>query len=120
MPSWNELPRHRLLADVSLWSADLANLERDLALASLADSFHFDVADAHFAPSLLFFPDLLRRLRPLTAIPFHIHFMVDRPVALLDDFLAAGADLVSVHVELGETEVCEVLRRLRIAGVCRH
>ncbi len=99
LPQMQHIPRHRLLADVSLWSADLANLERDLAVASLADSFHFDVADAHFAPSLLFFPDLVRRLRFFTTVPFHIHLMVDRPVAVLDDFLAAGA----VSVDISES-----------------
>jgi ribulose-phosphate 3-epimerase len=117
MAPWIGLPRDRLLADVSLWSANLANLQRDLsAVAGLADSFHFDVADAHFAPALLFFPDLVRALRPLTAVPFHVHLMVDSPSAVLDAFLSAGADLVTVHVEAGEPEVRRVLARLRMAG----
>ena len=48
--------RNRLLADVSLWSADLANLQTEIArVSALADSFHLDVADAHFVRGLLFF-----------------------------------------------------------------
>jgi ribulose-phosphate 3-epimerase len=103
--------------DVSLWSADLANLERDLKrVEPIADSFHFDVADAHFAPALLFFPDLVRALRPLTAVPFHVHLMVESPAAVLNDFLAAGADLVTVHVEVGEAEVRHSIARVKSAG----
>jgi ribulose-phosphate 3-epimerase len=120
MGGWKDLPRGRLLADVSLWSADLANLEREMAgIGGMADSFHFDVADAHFAPSLLFFPDLVRRLRPLTAVPFHVHLMVEAPMGLLDDFLAAGADLVTVHVEIGEGEVLRALVATGEAGRSR-
>jgi hypothetical protein len=86
---WQNLPRTRLLADVSLWSADLANLAAAIErIEPFADSFHFDISDARFSPSLLFFPDLVRALRPLTKRPFHIHLMVDRPTALIEDFVA--------------------------------
>src|SRR5580658_9210181 len=96
--SWQDLPRTRLLTDVSLWSADLANLAAAIErVEPFADSYHFDVCDAHFAPTLLFFPDLLRALRPLTARPFHVHLMVERPTALIEDFVASGADLITVH-----------------------
>src|ERR1035441_8274847 len=70
---WQDLPRTRLLTDVSLWSANLANLAAEVErVEPFADSFHLDVCDAHFAPSLLFFPDLVRALRPLTRRPFQI------------------------------------------------
>ena len=117
MATWNELPRGRLLADVSMWSANLANLESDIAVVEgLADSFHFDIADAHFAPSLLFFPDLIRALRPLTAVPFHVHLMMQSPNNLLDEFLSAGSDLVTVHVEIAASDVRQALTQLRAAG----
>lgn len=78
----------RLLLDVSLWSADLANLEPEIRrLEPFADSFHLDAADGHFVPSLLFFPDLIARLRELTRVPFHLHLMATRPLDLLDAFL---------------------------------
>jgi ribulose-phosphate 3-epimerase len=94
MSSWRDLPRTRLLADVSLWSADLANLAAGIeCVEPFADSFHFDVSDVHFAPSLLFFPDLVRALRPLTRI----------------------------HAEVGESELAvgiqAIRRAVRLAGL---
>jgi ribulose-phosphate 3-epimerase len=122
MPGWSQLPRDRLLADVSLWSADLANLASAVRrLSPWADSFHLDAADGHFAPNLLFFPDLIRAIRPHTSVPFHVHLMAQYPSALAGDFLDAGADLLTVHVENGEREagaaIEQALRRGRGAGV---
>ncbi len=95
--------REPLRIDVSLWSADLANLEAEIArVEACADSFHLDVCDGHFAPILLFFPDLVARLRPLTAKPFHVHLMATRPMDLLPAFLEAGVDEVTVPLELGK------------------
>jgi ribulose-phosphate 3-epimerase len=93
----------QLLLDVSLWSADLANLESEIRrLEPCADSFHFDAADGHFAPVLLFFPDLLARLRPLTRTEFHVHLMATRPLDLLDAFIDAGADRITLPFEVGK------------------
>ncbi len=102
-PDWiSALPRSRLLAEYSMWSANLIRLADDLErITPHADILHIDVADGHFAPALLFFPDLVAGLRALTAIPIHVHLMVDAAVLLsqIDQFAEAGADLISVHVE---------------------
>ena len=93
----------QLLLDVSLWSADLANLESEIRrLEPFSDSFHFDAADGHFAPVLLFFPDLLARLRTLTSVEFHVHLMATRPMDLLGAFLEAGADRITLPFEAGK------------------
>jgi ribulose-phosphate 3-epimerase len=92
-----------LALDVSVWSADLANLESEIRrLAPAADSFHFDAGDGHFVPFLLFFPDLIARLRPLTSIEFHLHLMATRPLDLLPAFLDAGIDRVTLPLETGK------------------
>jgi ribulose-phosphate 3-epimerase len=57
------------------------------------------VADGRFVPSLLFFPDLVAALRPLTKRPFHVHLMVTNPTDLIDDFVDAGADIITIHYE---------------------
>jgi ribulose-phosphate 3-epimerase len=117
MSSWQDLPHTRLLADVSLWSADLANLAAGIKRVDpFGDSFHLDVSDAHFVPSLLFFPDLIRALRPLTKRPFHIHLMVERPTTLIEDLVASGADVITVHAEAGKSEAAAAVEGIRRAG----
>ena len=96
------LPRTRLLAEYSMWSADLIRLADDLVrIAPHADILHIDVADGYFAPAFLFFPDLVARMRSQTDLPIHVHLMVSDPVLLsqIDQFAEAGADLISLHVE---------------------
>jgi ribulose-phosphate 3-epimerase len=117
MPAWKIKPADRLLADVSLWSADLANLEPALKrMSPYADSFHLDVADAHFVPDLLFFPDLISALRPHTERPFHVHLMVDEPSNVVERFVSAGADLITVHCEVGEPEVRNAVSQIHALG----
>jgi len=96
------LPQDRLLAEFSMWSADLIRLADDLdRIAPHADILHVDVADGYFAPALLFFPDLVARMRDVTALPIHVHLMVSDAVLLpqIDQFAEAGADLISLHAE---------------------
>ncbi len=115
--AWQDPAHTRLLADVSLWSADLADLGAGIKrLEPFADSFHIDVSDAHFAPGLLFFPDLIRALRPLTHLPFHIHLMVDRPTMLIEEFVACGGDVITVHAEVGESEAAAAIQAILRAG----
>jgi ribulose-phosphate 3-epimerase len=96
------LPADRLIGEFSMWSADLIRLADDLArITPVADILHIDVADGQFAPALLFFPDLVARIRAETAIPIHVHLMVADNVLLsqIDQFAEAGADLISLHAE---------------------
>ncbi|GLS88168.1 D-allulose-6-phosphate 3-epimerase [Cypionkella aquatica] len=114
----NALPRSRLLAEYSMWSANLIRLADDLErISPHADILHIDVADGHFAPALLFFPDLVAGLRGLTSIPIHVHLMVDDAVliAQIDQFAEAGADLISVHVE--NANAAEGLQRIGAHGL---
>ncbi|MER8976937.1 MULTISPECIES: ribulose-phosphate 3-epimerase [unclassified Mesorhizobium] len=108
------LPRNRLLGEFSLWSADLANMERDLKrIDPFVDLHHIDVADARFTPGFLFFPDLVARIAMLTAKPIHVHLMVEAEIVeeQTRQFIEAGADLVSVHAENGGAG----LRAVRLA-----
>jgi ribulose-phosphate 3-epimerase len=101
-PVIQALPSDKLIAEYSLWSANLLNLEADLQrIEGHADMLHIDVADGHFAPAFLFFPDQVAAIRKKTSIPIHIHLMCadDVLMAQVDQFAEAGCDVISVHVE---------------------
>src|SRR5262245_48375926 len=77
----------------SLWSADLTNLAAEMRrVEPYSDRFHLDVADGHYTKTMLFFPDLVRALRPHTKLPFEIHLMTTDPVDWIEPFVEAGAD----------------------------
>ncbi|MGO7581907.1 ribulose-phosphate 3-epimerase [Rhizobium ruizarguesonis] len=97
-----DLPKDRLIAEFSVWSADLVHLADDLARVDPhVDILHIDVADGHFAPAMLFFPDLVAGVRKVSARPIHVHLMVADSILLsqIEQFADAGSDLISLHVE---------------------
>jgi ribulose-phosphate 3-epimerase len=113
------LPKDRLIAEVSMWSADLLRLGEQLDwVKGHADVLHVDVADGHFAPALLFFPDLVAAMRKYSAIPIHVHLMVadQALMAQAEQFADAGADLISVHVENGAAGQ-RVIEKLKSRGI---
>jgi ribulose-phosphate 3-epimerase len=117
VPRWNLKPGGRFIAEVSLWYADLANLAHEIErLSPYADAFHLDVADAHFVAGLLFFPDLVAALRRHTERPFHVHLMVDAPSKVVDRFVTAGADLITVHAETGRLDAGNAISRIHAAN----
>lgn len=110
------LPEDRLLAEFSLWSADLARLADDVARVDrFVDLYHIDVSDGHFSPGMLFFPDLVAAIRKRTDKPFHVHLMVADGVLAgqIDQFAEAGADLISIHAENGDLDA-------RLAQIAAH
>lgn len=116
-----KLPTDRLIAEYSMWSADLIRLADDVArIEGHADVLHIDVADGHFAPALLFFPDLVARLRGATGIPIHVHLMVADAVLVsqVEQFADAGADLISIHAENAAVadEALAVIKARRLAA----
>jgi ribulose-phosphate 3-epimerase len=113
-----DLPKDRLLVEMSMWSANLGRLEDDTkSVEKGTDIFHLDVSDGHFSPALLFFPDLVAKLRRATAKPFHVHLMVQDAVleSQIEQFAEAGADLISIHAENKNAE--KALLMIRNAGL---
>ena len=110
----NALPKHQLIAEFSMWSANLINLEADLKrIEGHADVLHIDVADGHFAPAFLFFPDQVAAMRKKSAIPIHIHLMVADHILLsqIDQFAEAGCDIISIHAE--NANASEAIARIK-------
>lgn len=93
----------------SMLSADFANLERDLKEVEKngADYLHVDIMDGHFVPNITLGPDQVAQLRKTISIPFDVHLMITEPLKYIDRFAAAGADIITVHVESeGEIQSC--------------
>ena len=112
------LPRKSLIAEFSLWSANLLRLEDDLArIAPHCDILHVDVADGHFAPAMLFFPDQIAAARKISKLPIHIHLMVADNILIeqIDQFAEAGADLISVHAE--NANAAQALAHIKSKGI---
>ena len=85
----------------SILSADFARLGEEVrAVASAgADLIHFDVMDNHYVPNLTVGPLVCAALRPHVKLPLDVHLMIEQPERYVDDFVNAGASMLSVHVE---------------------
>ncbi|HEY6194521.1 MAG TPA: ribulose-phosphate 3-epimerase [Candidatus Eisenbacteria bacterium] len=100
----------------SILSADFSRLGEALAIADPEREWvHCDVMDHQFVPNLTFGPLIVAATRKLTRAIVDVHLMVERPWLMVDDFRAAGADVISVHLEAAP-QTREVLRQIRATG----
>lgn len=85
----------------SILSADFLNLGRELRETEKAgaDMLHIDIMDGHFVPNITIGPFIVEAIRKATRVPLDVHLMIEEPDRYLKDFVAAGADYLTVHVE---------------------
>ena len=85
----------------SILAADFARLGEEIAAveAAGADLLHVDVMDGHFVPNLTIGPPVIKAIKAVAKLPLDVHLMVEQPDALLPDFIDAGSDNLTVHVE---------------------
>jgi ribulose-phosphate 3-epimerase len=94
-------PSPKLLVAPSILSADFGRLADEVRAveAAGADWIHVDVMDGRFVPNITIGPPVVKAVRAATRLPVDVHLMIVEPEKYLDDFAAAGADVLSVHVE---------------------
>ncbi len=108
----------RVLIAPSILSADFARLGAEIAAitAAGADFIHVDVMDGHFVPNLTIGPMVVKAIRSATELPFDVHLMISPVDGYIDDFAAAGANILTVHPEAGP-HLHRTIQRIKGAGM---
>jgi len=101
----------------SILSADFARLGEAVRMltAAKADLIHIDVMDGQFVPNLTIGHPVVKALRAETTLPFDCHLMIASPQRFIAEFLAAGADMISIHAE-AEPHLHRALAMIRSGG----
>ena len=102
----------------SILSADFARLGEQVAEAAGAgaDYIHVDVMDGHFVPNITIGVPVVASIRPVTSLPLDVHLMIEHPEQFISDFVKAGADIITVHVE-ASPQLYSVIRLIKELGV---
>ena len=103
----------------SILAADFANLQRDVQDIEKngSDFVHVDVMDGIFVPNISIGIPVVKALRPVTTLPLDVHLMIDRPIRYVEDFVKAGADWLTIHIEADQPQnTLAALEKIRALG----
>jgi len=102
----------------SILSADFARLGDEIRAAEEAGAhlLHIDVMDGHFVPNITIGPPVVESIRKVTRLPLDVHLMIEEPEKFLKDFVAAGADILTVHFE-ATVHLHRTVQAIRESGI---
>ena len=110
MSSYVKISPSILSADFSKLGSEIQNLEK-----AKADLIHIDVMDGHFVPNITIGPEVIKKLRKYTSLPFDVHLMIAPVDNFIKDFADAGADIITVHPEATDN-LTETIKKIKSFG----
>lgn len=118
----SHLRANRPVVAPSMLKCDFGNLHREIELLDSAGCslYHWDVMDGHFVPNLSYGPMVIERVRTLTETPFDAHLMISDPAKYLDEYVRAGCESITFHLEAVPQPVAllrEIRRQNIVAGL---
>lgn len=102
----------------SLLSCDFANIEKEVKAVTEAgaDWLHVDVMDGHFVNNITMGPPVVKAIKKVSSIPLDVHLMIENPEKYVDEFIKAGSDILTIHIESTKNPL-EVLRKIKAQNV---
>ncbi len=104
----------------SLLSADFSCLGEEIKKVEKAgaDLLHIDVMDGHFVPNITIGPVVVKYIRKVTKLPLDVHLMIENPEKYVDAFIAAGSDMITMHIEtISQAKLKSQSRKLKKKGI---
>lgn len=105
---------NKIIIAPSLLSCDFSNIENEVKTVTEAgaDWLHVDVMDGHFVNNITIGPPVVKAIKKVSKIPLDVHLMIESPEKYVDEFIRAGSDILTIHVESTKNPL-EVLRMIR-------